>query len=81
MHNKLFSNVYFQIEKLRTQAEEQESNLLAQEEEVHGKQRELDRLKAEETQLIQDIKHSEKEIERLEHDLNVAEDLKTVVSQ
>lgn len=65
---------------MRTQAEEQEATLLAQEEEVHGKQRELERLKAEETQLIQDIKHSEKEIERLEHDLNVAEDIKTEVN-
>merc|ERR1712018_841233 len=65
-----------QIEKLRTQADEQEASLLAQEEEVHGKQRELDRLKAEETELIQNIKLSEKEIERLEHDLNLAEELK-----
>merc|ERR1712115_355915 len=35
----------FKIEKLRKQAEDQEATLLAQEEEVHGKQRELDALK------------------------------------
>ena len=48
---------------------------------MHGKQKELDRLKAEETELLQDIKHSEKEIERLEHDLNVAEELKLEVGK
>jgi hypothetical protein len=46
---------------------------------VHGKQKELDRLKSEETELIQNIKLSEREIERLEHDLNVAEELKLEV--
>ena len=66
---------FFQIDKLRTQAEEQEATLLAQEEEVHGKQRELDNLKAEETQLLEDIKQSEKEIGRLEYDLNIAQEL------
>ena len=53
--------------------------MLAQEEEVHGKQKELDRLKTEETELQQDIKNSEKEIDRLEHDLNLAEELKLEV--
>ena len=70
----------FQIDKLRTQAEEQEATLLAQEEEVHGKQRELDSLKAEETQLLEDIKQSEKEISRLEYDLNIAQELVAEVS-
>ena len=70
----------FQIDKLRTQAEEQEATLLAQEEEVHGKQRELDNLKAEETQLLEDIKQSEKEIGRLEYDLNIAQELVAEVS-
>ena len=70
----------FQIDKLRTQAEEQEATLLAQEEEVHGKQRELDSLKAEETQLLEDIKQSEKEIGRLEYDLNIAQELVAEVS-
>ena len=46
---------------------------------MHGKQKELDRLKAEETELIQNIKLSEREIDRLEHDLNVAEELKLEV--
>ena len=64
---------------MRTQADEQEATLLAQEEEVHGKQRELERLKSEETELIQNIKNSEKEIERLEHDLNIAEELTSEV--
>lgn len=71
--------LYLQIEKIRTQADEQEATLLAQEEEVHGKQRELETLKAEETELLQNIKNSEKEIERLEHDLNIAEELKLEV--
>ena len=71
---------FFQIDKLRTQAEEQEATLLAQEEEVHGKQRELDSLKAEETQLLEDIKQSEKEISRLEYDLNIAQELVAEVS-
>ena len=71
---------FFQIDKLRTQAEEQEATLLAQEEEVHGKQRELDSLKAEETQLLEDIKQSEKEIGRLEYDLNIAQELVAEVS-
>ena len=69
-----------QIEKLRTQANEQEANLLAQEEEVHGKQRELDALKEEEKQLMDDIKASEKEIEKFEHDLEVALELNSEVS-
>ena len=71
---------FFQIDKLRTQAEEQEATLLAQEEEVHGKQRELDSLKAEETQLLEAIKQSEKEIGRLEYDLNIAQELVAEVS-
>ena len=75
-HNTIF---HVQIEKLRSQADEQEASLLAQEEEVHGKQKELDRLKTEETELLQDIKNSEKEIDRLEHDLNLAEELKLEV--
>ena len=49
--------------------------MLAQEEEVHGKQKELDRLKEEEKTLLEDIKKSEKEIERLEQDLGIASDL------
>ena len=70
----------FQIDKLRTQAEEQGATSIAQEEEVHGKQRELDSLKAEETQLLEDIKQSEKEISRLEYDLNIAQELVAEVS-
>merc|ERR1711981_864601 len=70
-----------QIEKLRTQADEQEATLLAQEEEVHGKQRELERLKSEETELLQNIKNSEKEIERLEHDLSITGELTTEVCE
>ena len=69
-----------QIEKLRTQANDQEANLLAQEEEVHGKQRELDALKEEEKQLMDDIKASEKEIEKFDHDLQVALELNSEVS-
>ena len=83
MNNVILSLNYFhvQIDKLRSQADEQEASLLAQEEEVHGKQKELDRLKAEETELLQDIKNSEKEIDRLEHDLNLAEELKLEVGK
>ena len=70
----------FQIDKLRSQADEQEATLLAQEEEVHGKQKELDRLKEEEKTLLEDIKKSEKEIERLELDLIVVHELAEEVS-
>ena len=72
--------VSFQIDKLRSQADEQEATLLAQEEEVHGKQKELDRLKEEEKSLLEDIKKSEKEIERLELDLIVVHELAEEVS-
>ena len=70
----------FQIDKLLSQADEQEATLLAQEEEVHGKQKELDRLKEEEKTLLEDIKKSEKEIERLELDLIVVHELAEEVS-
>ena len=73
-------NLSFQIDKLRSQADEQEATLLAQEEEVHGKQKELDRLKEEEKTLLEDIKKSEKEIERLELDLIVVHELAEEVS-
>ena len=69
-----------QIEKLRKQAEDQEATLLAQEEEVHGKQRELDALKEEEKKLLEDIKNSEKEIQKLSHDLEVATEINSEVS-
>ena len=75
----LFYLFEFQIEKLRTQAEDQEANLLAQEEEVHGKQRELDALKDEEKQLMEDIKASEKEINKFEHDLQIASEINSEV--
>ena len=68
-----------QIEKLRKQAEDQEATLLAQEEEVHGKQRELDALKEEEKKLLEDIKNSEKEIQKLSHDLEVATEINSEV--
>ena len=74
-----FSKFKFQIDKLRTQAEDQEKNLLEQEEEVHGKQRELDALKEEEKQLLEDIKASEKEILKFEHDLQVATEINSEV--
>ena len=38
---------------------------------MHGKQRELDRLKDEEKELMTDIKKSEREIQRIEDDLKV----------
>ncbi len=71
--------VNFQIEKLRKQAEEQEANLLTQEEEVHGKQRELDALKEEEKKLMEDIKASEKEIQKLSRDLETATEINSEV--
>ena len=79
MLTKSFYLFEFQIEKLRTQAEDQEANLLAQEEEVHGKQRELDALKDEEKQLMEDIKASEKEINKFEHDLQIASEINSEV--
>ena len=65
---------------MRKQAEDQEATLLAQEEEVHGKQRELDALKEEEKKLLEDIKNSEKEIQKLSHDLEVATEINSEVS-
>ena len=70
---------FFQIEKLRKQAEDQEASLLAQEEEVHGKQRELDALKEEEKKLLEEIKASEKEIQKLSHDLEVSSEINSEV--
>ena len=53
--------------------------MLAQEEEVHGKQRELDALKEEEKKLLEEIKASEKEIQKLSHDLEVSSEINTEV--
>ena len=68
---------FLQIENLRKQAEDQEASLLAQEEEVHGKQKELDALKEEEKKLLEEIKASEKEIQKLSHDLDVSSEINT----
>ena len=73
------SHKIFQIEKLRKQADEQEVSLLTQEEEVHGKQRELDALKEEEKKLLEEIKASEKEIQKLSHDLDVSSEINSEV--
>ena len=54
--------------------------MLKQEEEVHGKQRELDRLKDEEKELMTDIKKSEREIQRIEDDLKIVQELEEEVS-
>ena len=48
---------------------------------MHGKQRELDRLKDEEKELMTDIKKSEREIQRIEDDLKVVQELEEEVSQ
>ena len=64
---------------MRKQAEDQEASLLAQEEEVHGKQRELDALKEEEKKLLEEIKASEKEIQKLSHDLEVSSEINSEV--
>ena len=53
--------------------------MLEQEEEVHGKQRELDRLKDEEKELMTDIKKSEREIQRIEDDLKIVQELEEEV--
>ena len=53
--------------------------MLAQEEEVHGKQKELDALKEEEKKLLEEIKASEKEIQKLSHDLDVSSEINTEV--
>ena len=60
-------------------ADEQEATLVAQEEEVHGKKRELDALKEEDKQLLDDIKKTEQELERLEHNLDTAQCLRREV--
>jgi hypothetical protein len=72
-------NLSFQIEKLKTQADEQEATLVAQEEEVHGKQRELDELKVEEKELMTNIKKTQREILHLEEDLKIVEELEEEV--
>ena len=64
-----------QIGKLREQAEEQESSLKAQEEEVNCKKRELEVLVEEEAKLGADIKKSQREIESLIKGLEDVEDL------
>merc|ERR1719264_871282 len=64
-----------QIGKLREQAEEQESSLKAQEEEVNSKKRELEVLVEEEAKLGADIKKSQREIESLIKGLEDVEDL------
>ena len=71
--------MFLQIEKLRKQAEDQEATLLAQEDEVHGKQRELDALKEEEKKLMEEIKASEKEIQKLSHDLEISSEINSEV--
>ena len=48
---------------------------------MHGKQRELDRLKEEEKELTRDIKKSEREIQRIEDDLKVVQELEEEVSR
>ncbi len=65
---------------MRVQAEEQEANLTKQEDEVHGKQRELDALKEEEKQLMDDIKQSEKEIANFETKLTAATEINSEVN-
>ena len=47
---------------------------------MHGKQRELDRLKDEEKELMTDIKKSEREIQRIEDDLKIVQELEEEVS-
>ena len=64
-----------QIFKLRDQAEEQETSLKAQEEEVNSKKRELEVLVEEEAKLGADIKKSQREIENLMKGLSDVEDL------
>ena len=46
---------------------------------MHGKQRELDRLKDEEKELMTDIKKSEREIQRIEDDLKIVQELEEEV--
>ena len=64
-----------QIFKLRDQAEEQETTLKAQEEEVNSKKRELEVLVEEEAKLGADIKKSQREIENLMKGLSDVEEL------
>ena len=71
----------FQIDKLRTQADEQEKTLLAQEEEVHGKKRAYEKLKEEEKEMRTDIRDTEKEIQRLADELKLIEELNEEVGK
>ena len=67
------------MDKLRQQADDQEATLVAQEEEVQGKKRELEELKDEEKSLLEEIKRSEKELLKLEQNLNLAQELRREV--
>ena len=53
--------------------------MVQQEEEVHGKKREYEKLKTEEKELQADIKTTELEIQRLEDDLRIASELEEEV--
>ena len=70
---------FVQVDKLRQQADDQESTLVAQEEEVQGKKHELESLKEEEKTLLEDIKKTEKELTKLEQNLNIAQELRREV--
>ena len=52
---------------------------MAQEEDVQGKKRELEDLKDEEKTLLEDIKKTEKELTKLQQNLNLAQELRREV--
>ncbi len=65
----------WQIDKLKSQSNEQEETLSKLEEEVYGKKRELERLKDEEKELRAEVKRSEKDAAQFEADLKLIADL------
>lgn len=66
------------MENLRTQVEEQETSLRSQEDEVMGKQRELDDLRSQEMELEASLITSKKQMERIE---NTQQETQLFISQ
>lgn len=68
--------MFYKVEKLRLQADEQETTLVAQEKEVNGKKEALESLKNEEKTLLEDIRKAERDLEKLEQNLNLAQEMR-----
>jgi len=67
---------FYKVEKLRQQADDQETTLVAQEKEVNGKKEALESLKNEEKSLLEEIRKAERDLEKLEQNLNFAQEMR-----